>query len=75
MVSVWIPLVSASVLTLESASAWQILVPMISVEPVNVIPQNLHGYITGTLVTLTSLLRPQEDCSEKFFYPQYLLNQ
>ena len=60
LVSVRIPL--------ESASAWQNLVPTISLEPVDGIPPNLPGYIIGTslradqvLVTLTPFSSSQED--------------
>ena len=46
LVSVQIPLESASVSAL--ASVLQILVPMISLEPVDGIQPNLPGYIIGT---------------------------
>ena len=43
-----IPLESASVSASASASAGQNLVPTISLEPVDGIPPNVPGYITGT---------------------------
>ena len=61
---------------------WQFLVPTISLEPMDGISPNLHGYINGTslraeyiLVTLTSFSRSLEDLDDNFLYPRYLLNQ
>ena len=58
LVSVWIPLESASVSA--TASSCQIILPMISLEPVDGTQPNLLGYMIGTslradyvLVTLT----------------------
>ena len=45
----------ASVSAFELASASNIVVPTISLEPVNGIPQDLRGHITGTSLRVNKL--------------------
>ena len=73
---------SASVWASAPALAQQILVPTISLEPVDGIPPYLPVYIIGTslradkvLVTLTLFSRSQDDLHNKYLYPRYLMNQ